>query len=63
MNKNGCRIKSIASYFPNKIVTNIELSEKTCTTDQWVWDKLGIKQRHVADRELASDLGLSLIHI
>lgn len=49
MHKLGCRIKSVGSYFPEEVVPNKALiSAGVDTTDEWVQDKLGIKQRHIA---------------
>ncbi len=51
--KSNCTIKGVGSYFPDNIVKNKEIND----TDEWVQEKLGIKQRHVVTKELSSDLG------
>jgi 3-oxoacyl-[acyl-carrier-protein] synthase III len=56
-------VKSIiigtGSYLPEKIVTNNDLAKLVETTDEWIFSRTGIKQRHiVAENELTSDLAL-----
>ncbi|HEX9701606.1 MAG TPA: beta-ketoacyl-ACP synthase III [Rhodospirillales bacterium] len=47
------------SYLPERIVTNAELSARLDTTDEWIVERTGIRQRHIAaDGELTSDLAL-----
>jgi len=51
------KIKGTGSYAPNRIVTNQELAEKLATTDEWIFNNLGIKERRIAaDNEYTSDL-------
>jgi len=46
------------AYLPEKIVTNKELAARVDTTDEWITERTGIKQRHIAaDGELTSHLG------
>ncbi|MBM84406.1 MAG: 3-oxoacyl-ACP synthase [Rhodospirillaceae bacterium] len=48
------------SYLPEQILTNAELSERIDTSDEWIVQRTGIRQRHVAgDGEFTSDLGLA----
>ncbi|WP_343563170.1 beta-ketoacyl-ACP synthase III [Kiloniella sp. b19] len=45
------------SYLPSKVVTNDELAQRVETSDEWIRQRTGIRQRHVAaDGELTSDL-------
>ena len=45
------------SYLPERIVTNEELSTMVDTSDEWIVERTGIRQRHLADEgELTSDL-------
>lgn len=45
------------SYLPSKIVTNFDLEKMIDTTDEWITERTGIKQRHyVIDTESTSDL-------
>ncbi len=46
-------------YLPERIVTNAELGERLDTTDSWITQRTGIRQRHVAaPGELTSDLAV-----
>lgn len=51
------KITATGSYLPKKIVTNAELSKTVDTSDAWIVDRTGIKQRHIAaPEELTSDI-------
>ncbi len=51
------KITATGSYVPSKIVTNFDLSKEVDTNDEWIVERTGIKQRHIADSsELTSDL-------
>ena len=42
---------------PSKVVTNDELAQQVETSDEWIRQRTGIRQRHVAaEGELTSDL-------
>ena len=44
-------------YLPERIVTNAELAERIDTSDEWIRERSGITQRHIAaDGEFTSDL-------
>ena len=36
------------AYLPERVVTNAELSERIDTTDAWIIERTGIRQRHIA---------------
>ena len=51
------KIISTGSYLPKKIYTNEDLSKMVDTTDEWILERTGIKERHIAaDNEKTSDL-------
>ncbi len=51
------KITATGSYLPAKIVTNEDLSKTVDTSDSWIIERTGIKQRHIADLdELTSDI-------
>lgn len=53
-------IKGVGSYLPERILTNAELSKTVETSDEWIRERTGIGQRHIAaDGEFTSDLGLA----
>ena len=50
-------VLSSGGYLPNKILTNKDLSEFVDTSDEWIRERTGIHQRHIAaDDEFTSDL-------
>jgi 3-oxoacyl-[acyl-carrier-protein] synthase-3 len=56
---NRIRIAGTGHYLPERIVTNAELEKLVDTSDQWIQDRTGIKERHVAaPDETSSSLGL-----
>jgi len=53
------RIIGIGAYAPKRIVTNADLEKLVQTNDEWIVQRSGIRQRHVADEsEATSDLAL-----
>lgn len=52
-------VSGCGSYLPEKIVTNKEMEDIVDTTDEWIIERTGIKQRHIAaEGELTSDLAV-----
>ncbi len=46
-------------YLPERILTNAELAAMVDTSDDWIVQRTGIRERHIAaDGELTSDLGI-----
>lgn len=57
--KPGAKIISTGSYLPEKIVTNDDLSKIVETSDEWITQRSGIKQRHVAaENETTADMAI-----
>jgi 3-oxoacyl-[acyl-carrier-protein] synthase-3 len=53
------RIAGTGSYLPPKIVSNDELSRRVDTSDAWIQERTGIRQRHIAEpSQASSDLAL-----
>ena len=53
------RITGTGSYLPEKIVTNRDLEQTVDTSDEWIFTRTGIRQRHVAaENQNTSDLAL-----
>ncbi len=53
------KIISSGSYLPENIVTNNDLSKKIDTSDEWIKQRTGIEQRHIAaDGETTSDMAV-----
>ncbi|WP_353281616.1 beta-ketoacyl-ACP synthase III [Wolbachia endosymbiont (group B) of Horisme vitalbata] len=53
-------ILSTGSYLPKKILSNNEIASIVKTNDEWIRQRTGIVQRHIADEgELTSDLAVN----
>jgi 3-oxoacyl-[acyl-carrier-protein] synthase-3 len=51
------RITGTGSYLPEKILTNRDLEKMVDTSDEWIRDRTGISERHIAaDDEFTVDL-------
>jgi 3-oxoacyl-[acyl-carrier-protein] synthase-3 len=51
------RIISTGSYLPQKVLTNYDLEKMVDTSDEWIIERTGIKERRIADdSQAASDL-------
>ena len=52
------RIAGTGSYLPERVLTNAELEKMVETSDEWIQERTGIRQRHIAaDGETTVDLG------
>ncbi len=48
------------SYLPSRVLTNAELSGMVDTSDEWITQRTGIRQRHIAAKgETTSDMALA----
>ena len=53
-------IRGVGGYLPRHIMTNSAMSQIVETSDEWIRERTGIQQRHIAaDDELTSDLGVA----
>jgi 3-oxoacyl-[acyl-carrier-protein] synthase III len=53
-------IRGVGAYLPKRVMTNADLSRLVDTSDEWIRERTGIEQRHIAeDGELTSDLGIA----
>jgi 3-oxoacyl-[acyl-carrier-protein] synthase-3 len=53
-------ILGCGSYLPERILTNAELSRMVDTSDEWIVQRTGIRERHIAAKgEMTSDLGVA----
>jgi 3-oxoacyl-[acyl-carrier-protein] synthase-3 len=54
------RIAGTGSYLPEKILSNAELEKMIDTTDDWIFTRTGIRERHiVAENEFTSDMAVN----
>lgn len=51
------KILGTGSYLPSKILTNSDLEKMVDTTNEWILERTGIRQRHIADE---NDTALSM---
>jgi 3-oxoacyl-[acyl-carrier-protein] synthase III len=52
-------ITGVGCYVPERVLTNDDLSRLVDTSDEWITERTGIKERHVAEPDqAASDLAL-----
>lgn len=52
-------VRGVGGYLPERVITNDELSKTVDTSDEWIVQRTGIRQRHVAaEGEMTSDLAL-----
>src|SRR5207253_9403592 len=50
-------IRSLATYVPPKLLTNNDLEKMVDTTDEWILQRTGIRERHIVEPGVAtSDL-------
>ena len=53
-------IKGCGAYLPSRVVTNEDLARQIDTSDEWIRERTGIAQRHIAaEGELTSDLAVA----
>src|SRR6186713_1633495 len=54
------RIAGIGMYVPEKVVTNLELTKYMDTSDEWIQERTGIKERRYAHRteETTATMGI-----
>jgi 3-oxoacyl-[acyl-carrier-protein] synthase III len=54
------RVIGVGSYLPAKVLTNDDLAEFVDTSDAWIVERTGIRERHIAaEGELTSDLAVA----
>jgi len=53
----GITVKGTGHYVPDQILTNADLEKMVETSDEWITTRTGIKERHIAGKDVAtSDL-------
>ena len=56
----AARITGTGSHFPSRIMTNDELSLQVETSDAWIQERTGIKERHISDTRNENEHNSSL---
>ncbi|MBC8349153.1 MAG: 3-oxoacyl-ACP synthase, partial [Verrucomicrobia bacterium] len=58
-NSSAIVMLGLGSYAPENRLTNLELSKKVDTSDDWIFSRTGIRERRIAsDEESTSDLAM-----
>ncbi|UYO01288.1 MAG: ketoacyl-ACP synthase III [Devosia sp.] len=53
-------MRGVGSYLPARVVSNEELAKTVDTSDEWIQQRVGIRQRHIAaEGEFTSDLAVA----
>lgn len=50
----AAKITGVAAYVPPKVMTNHDFEEIVDTSDQWIRERTGIRERHIAEKGVAS---------
>ena len=61
-NPTRAKITALGTYVPPHILSNQDLESMIETTDQWIVERTGIRERHIADKGVAtSDLAVEAV--
>lgn len=53
------KISALGTYVPPRLLTNADLEKMVETSNQWIMERTGIRQRHIVDKGMAtSDLAI-----
>jgi 3-oxoacyl-[acyl-carrier-protein] synthase III len=56
------KITALGTYVPPRVLNNQDLEKLVDTTDQWILERTGIRERHIADKGVAaSDLAVEAV--
>ena len=56
------KITALGTYVPPRVLTNKDLEKMVDTTDQWILERTGIRERHLVDKGVAaSDLAVEAV--
>ena len=47
-------ISAVGAYVPPRIMTNQDFEKLVDTTDEWILERTGIRERHIADPGMAT---------
>jgi 3-oxoacyl-[acyl-carrier-protein] synthase-3 len=54
---NYSKILATGGYLPEQVLTNADLEKKVATSAEWIWERTGIEERHIAaPQETTCDL-------
>jgi 3-oxoacyl-[acyl-carrier-protein] synthase-3 len=56
------KISALGTYVPPRLLTNADLEKMVDTTDEWIMERVGIRERHLVDKGVAaSDLAVAAV--
>jgi 3-oxoacyl-[acyl-carrier-protein] synthase III len=56
------KITGVAGYVPPRVLTNADLEKMVDTTNEWIMERVGIRERHLVDKGVAaSDLAVAAV--
>ena len=56
----NAKITALGCYSPPRVLTNHDLEQMVDTNDQWIVERTGIRERHIADPDIAtSDMAVN----
>lgn len=56
------KISALGTYVPPRLLTNQDLERMVATSDQWITERTGIRQRHIVDKGVAtSDMAVEAV--
>jgi 3-oxoacyl-[acyl-carrier-protein] synthase-3 len=56
------KISALGTYLPPRVLTNAELEKMVDTTNEWIMERVGIRERHIVDKGVAaSDLAVEAV--
>ena len=54
----GTKILGVGAYLPSKVLTNYDLEKMVETSDEWITERTGIKERRIAENETVVEMAL-----
>ena len=62
MTTTRAKITALGTYVPPRVLSNADLEKMVDTTNEWILDRVGIRERHIADKGVAaSDLAVAAV--
>jgi 3-oxoacyl-[acyl-carrier-protein] synthase III len=56
------KITALGTYLPPRVLTNADLEKMVDTSSEWILERVGIRERHIADKGVgASDLAVAAV--
>jgi 3-oxoacyl-[acyl-carrier-protein] synthase III len=56
------KISAVGTYVPPRVLTNADLEKMVDTTDAWIMERVGIRERHLVEKGVAaSDLAVAAV--